>query len=783
MKNFLQALFTILLGVIVPAAALIYEGVTHQCAQTFFDPIPTVAHIVLVALVPITNLALWWTLKHGNPRHLATLSKLNALTIGIALFYSIVFLPLVPIGIIGVSVLLGFLPLAPLCSLIIAVLLRRSLNRSVTASKAVRSNTRALIVLGFGLLITLEVPAIVTQVGLQMAAASDPIERVRGVKLLRFAGDETVLLRKCYVRSGRMVDLLSVLLWLYRPVSTDDARDIFYRVTGEAYNSKPPPTNLGFAAFDRYQGGDIVGQRLNVLQLQRSELNVSIDADALLAYMEWTMVVKNRSPRLGEARMQLALPAGAVVSRLTLWINGEEREAAFGPRKQVRDAYKKVVQRQRDPVLVTTSGPDAVMIQMFPVPANGGEMQIRVGITAPLEVSDLKTGRLRLPQIRERNFDIPKTILHSLRAESAHVLDSPAVGMRTLRGDGGTFVLESDSAKWLVDGSPLSIHAERDAKVRRVWATDTHSDPNAVVTQTIEPFRFRINHIVLVIDASHLMASHQSTIVNALKHIPASFGLSMIIAGDEVVELATTSANAIEDLSLALADTAFEGGIDNTLAIARAVEVAARYEHGAVLWLHGPQDLSIDKTSSRPTQNGVNGDVAPIYAIQFAQGPNRLKELFGAREGFHVVPIYSDGAAAIGRLFRQWSGSLKNYQLVRASMPAQYESEGALQLGNASKTSFHLVRLMAYDSVLKLLTGDEGSRERATALAMDYQLVTPVTGAVVLETKAQYDEAGLQPTDRARVPTVPEPAVWMLLVCALVCLPTLFRQSRGTRHG
>jgi hypothetical protein len=70
-----------------------------------------------------------------------------------------------------------------------------------------------------------------------------------------------------------------------------------------------------------------------------------------------------------------------------LWVNGEEREAAFAGRSQTREAYQKVaIQQRRDPVLVTTAGPDRVQMQCFPVPPNGGLMKIRIGITAPKHV-------------------------------------------------------------------------------------------------------------------------------------------------------------------------------------------------------------------------------------------------------------------------------------------------------------------------------------------------------------------------------------------------------------
>jgi hypothetical protein len=57
------------------------------------------------------------------------------------------------------------------------------------------------------------------------------------------------------------------------------------------------------------------------------------------------------------------------------------------------------------------------------------------------------------------------------------------------------------------------------------------------------------------------------------------------------------------------------------------------------------------------------------------------------------------------------------------------------------------------------------------ALAQAYQVVTPVSGAVVLETDADYERAGLEPPAAGDVPTVPEPEAYLLLLvaCAMLC--------------
>ncbi len=44
-------------------------------------------------------------------------------------------------------------------------------------------------------------------------------------------------------------------------------------------------------------------------------------------------------------------------------------------------------------------------------------------------------------------------------------------------------------------------------------------------------------------------------------------------------------------------------------------------------------------------------------------------------------------------------------------------------------------------------TGGDKDRNRAAKLSAERRLVTPVCGAVVLETKEQYDRAGLKPAD------------------------------------
>jgi hypothetical protein len=68
-------------------------------------------------------------------------------------------------------------------------------------------------------------------------------------------------------------------------------------------------------------------------------------------------------------------------------------------------------------------------------------------------------------------------------------------------------------------------------------------------------------------------------------------------------------------------------------------------------------------------------------------------------------------------------------------------------------------------------------------LAARHHLVTPVSGAVVLETKQQYEESGLKPVESNTVPTVPEPHEWALIIIACIALMWLVWRRRDLLAG
>jgi hypothetical protein len=358
-------------GVAFPAAIIALELAGHLCAQTFFDPLPTYWHALAAAMVPAGNLWIWCHLQNGG--------------FG---------LPLLPLAIVGIIVLIGLMPLAPLVSFVCALRLR-ALFSARHANEACRGAMIGGLAAGVALLVIVDIPSAATRLAIQWAASSVPSERERGLTWLRRFGDEDLLLRLSYGSPVRPGGLLSALAtwsdndWLagrHRPFaqSTAEMREIYYRVYGVPFNSKPPPSDTAQSsarsefAFDDDRGGTQVGGRLKGLHLISSKIDGSINGDDALAYLEWTVEFRNSAPLEREVRLQLVLPPGAVVSRATLWVNGEEREAAYGGRGEVRAAYQRVaVQQRRDPLLVTTKGAGRVLAPGVSRPARRRHHQVQ----------------------------------------------------------------------------------------------------------------------------------------------------------------------------------------------------------------------------------------------------------------------------------------------------------------------------------------------------------------------------------------------------------------------
>jgi hypothetical protein len=253
---------------------------------------------------------------------------------------------------------------------------------------------------------------------------------------------------------------------------------------------------------------------------------------------------------------------------------------------------------------------------------------------------------------------------------------------------------------------------------------------------------------VVVIDGSAAMAAAKTAVVAAVRACdppPAA------------ILLADDTARRIDPADLE--DIRFAGGCDNGPALREAVRLAKEHGGAPVLWLHGPQPVALAQTEAllQVLERGTAHPV--IFSRELVPGPNRL-----------VETLYQSGwlrRLADGEGFQGTAGF---------APPAwQWRRAAAAEGLPGQQVSDHLARLWAAehaeDPTLPF--------EERSALAARYQLVTPVSGAVVLETAAQYTENGLTQGDVSaspQIPAVPEPATSLLLLLAATL--ALIRRQR-----
>ncbi len=743
MKKFL--LF--MAAVVLPAAAWIVGLLMLGDSFPFGEIMPTWKHVVLVGSVPAINLTVWMCLRHGLALERKSLRAMLGFSLGVCIVYAIDLLPAAALGLgfcgvafwyFGVG-FLGLLPGAPLYAVFAIFRMKKHLA-AATQEKGLPPVGG----FGLGLLVSafvwflIFVDAALVPIGRHQALSDDPGKSARGIRMMRASTRADLVAQSCR-EWGRFASFPNAhaLVWSKVGKDTDATQEkldvIYYRVTGEdPQYLRNFQTRRRALSWDSMVGGEKVGGIVEGLSLKGSAYDTTVDEVAGVGYSEWTMTFANaREWADAEARARIALPHGGVVSRLTLWINGEECEAAFGKKGQVRRAYESVVRRNQDPVLVNVCGPDQVQLQCFPVPRKG-EMKVRLGVTFPLEVAaDGKSARLPAPAIVSRNFNLPKGLLGLPSAENFAFKQPPA-----------------------------AVSVYRDESLEALKGS-------AIVQRSSVAVGWCPKRVAVVLDTSKGMEASLASVRAALGEIPESVKAEFWIVGDEAPE---------KPVSALPSDLPCVGGKLSLTTLVRAAESLANGgEESALVWISAGQPVTEQADDVLALKLRKAGNVR-FYPCQI--GTERASFVESLPTSERVVSLSADAVAsgadsALRRAFADWT--TPRWIPVRTKVASGEVPAEAVAAGG------HLGRLWAAEETARTyLPGDPVRLEKAQELALPWHIVTPVTGAVVLETAAQYKANGLEPVDAASVPTTPEPSSWLcFLVAALVvaCL-VLMRRFR-----
>lgn len=833
------------LACVLSVIAVGVELVTHICSQAFFDPLPdaasVAAYLFLALLLPVNE----WVLSQrvwSDARAHAVLARRTALcmagtgaALAIAATYTVIFAPILPISCMAVFAAgLGFCGLSPLFNLCMFTLQFRALAKAWSAVSLApeRGVYTAAAVCGLLAGVVLVGRPLVTGYFIQQALRGTGRSREASLGWLRLLGARETLLNLCYrnntslwVEAGRTLGTPSLsgpqsdptfssgISLQSQPSQGDvaEARKLYYLLTGHPFESAPNSGLLSQKLQSRWesdpvveeQGGELVGRAAPGLSLSASRLDGVLDPRTETAYCEWTLQFQNEGRADQEARAEILLPEGGVVDKASLWINDMERPAVFGPRDAVRKAYRQVaIVRRHDPLLVTAVDASRVMVQCFPVPA-GKTMKVRVGLTAPLLWKDASHPRLVFtpPAFQQVNFRLDRehpteawleghwpTEQGRLEGSGWTVADVPA--SRAHPGDAVHRARATFAAAQVLDPPALSLAG---------WHAPRAGDrPAPGLVRDDAPFRApatAVDLLVLVdptLDMGPAMtAAARSALAGALAGLPSGSRVRLADSRDAALtggKRATPwlKPDSREDFERWLGGRQYAGGMEPVPPLHWAwSQLADGGRPAAILWLHGatPNHFG-DVEGLRPNLERA-ADGPALVGVRLVPGPDALmRELGGLRRVYSLAthPGEDTFALAVRRAALAVEDRNGNGLL---PLGGRIPAINGVYLDGSTPNNTHAGRLATASRVLDPWYAGAQSGKLAQAaqkLAIANHLVTPYSGAVVLETKQQYREAGLDDSHAAdSIPSVPEPSVMALLALAAVAGSVLVARRRLLR--
>jgi hypothetical protein len=386
-------------------------------------------------------------------------------------------------------------------------------------------------------------------------------------------------------------------------------------------------------------------------------------------------------------------------------------------------------------------------------------MKIRFGITSPLLLQDETHAKLLLPHFVYQNFSIPDHVEHEVWIEGKTPMVPYNGAFSTSRQQDVFSVAGMISDHWLSE-NPLSITLSRSG-AKEMWSNDPFNPGFAVTQSVVEDQPANVKRIVLVVDTSETMRNYIRDIQSAVQSLSGFFDVKLVIADTDLRP--DLYGQDVDTIISELNRATLAGGADNAPALLKAWELAAQKPgNNAIVWIHGPQRLLLSPVDE--LKNRWERPYGPtLYSVQTTNGSDEIEKSLDGVEEVKFVPRTEQLQNDLENLFAQLTRRMPTLEFVRSSRKLDQQTE---QFGGVH-TSDHLARLWANDEVARLLAQpDTALAVEATTLAARYQLVTPVTGAVVLETAEQYRASGLEPVNPGTVPTIPEPEMVVLLIVA-----------------
>ena len=285
-----------------------------------------------------------------------------------------------------------------------------------------------------------------------------------------------------------------------------------------------------------------------------------------------------------------------------------------------------------------------------------------------------------------------------------------------------------------------------------VWTRDQFASEGDryLIRERVEASSERPQTLVLVVDGSSYFTEWYSGFRRAVEVLKNR--------GHKVRVVCAAEGRVTEN-----EEVVFVGGQNNMAALRRGSELAVEEKADHLIWLHGIQPVDFDGVEEFLQAMERSFSQAHFSVMDLGRGPNRLLEKLESR-----IEVAAGGRPAApedlsAEFLRLIQPSEQGYHFRRSAEGVEPEGREVWD---------QLARHYVHGKVMESLK-EPALREAWADQASRYQLVTPVSGAIVLETQQQYQDFGLKQVDVSTTPSipgVPEPSTALLLLMSTLGL-------------
>lgn len=485
------------------------------------------------------------------------------------------------------------------------------------------------------------------------------------------------------------------------------------------------PVRRGLADARFYARNPGASQEMDALELTSFTVRSTTSGASIRSHLD--VEIHNTSKRQLEAVMRVPVPPGAAITKAVLYVGDTPMTGAFVQRQRARAIYDSIVSRRRDPLLAVWSGPDWLDITIFPV---DGQSRRRF----QLEWVEPIAGSASASHF---SYRVP------VLAHRGRVVGKPA----SLTIDGKRYRTSSASVRVNHRGSALV-------------AARLPGDPFGYVALRPDGAPSGRANVVLLADTSARMTlaarKHQRRALSRLlAGFPENARISLLSADWLVDTLASASKTSeIRSRLSALDDIPSAGALDLGQALNAAIDEAVAIGAPTIVFLGLGQSTLSNRVPDEILTRLQDLDIS-IHMLAKGKISQQLQELAWLSGG----QVLSDGHRTLGGLLRprlatdasgDVSGDVPGDALANVRVERWYPLTSATgellwlgrYVGNAPAGAAAGV---AADLRSLWVRANLAADADPTVYAeRPYQVITPFTSLLVLETEADYRRFGLK---------------------------------------